>query len=305
MPELPDLTVYQSWLERVAVGSSLERLACFNPFVLRTVSPSPADLEGKGLLGVDRLGKRIVFAFEDDIHLVVHLMIAGRFRWYGSATKPNKIVHASLLFGGGDLHLTEASSKKRASIGLYRGRDAVKALDRGGLELLRWNGAKLTPVAGLTEFGERLVFENRTIKRALTDPTLFSGIGNAYSDEILHAGRLSPMRLSRSLDGAETARLYDAVVSTLTGWTERLLKEFAGAFPGPGQITAFRPDFAVHGKFGQPCPTCGAKVQRIAYADNETNYCAKCQNEGRLLADRALSRLLKDDWPKRLEDIAE
>lgn len=306
MPELPDLTVYMAAITKVARGKRLERLDCFNPFVLRTVCPTAAELAGHVLLGVERIGKRLVFEFDSDLFVVVHLMIAGRFRWYEKETKPNKIVHAAFRFESGDLHLTEAGSKKRASIAILRGRESLRSLDRGGLELFETlDTGSIVPCVSVPQFHERLILENRTIKRALTDPTLFSGIGNAYSDEILHAARLSPMRLTQSLDQSEITRLFEAIVSTITLWTERLIGEFSAKFPGAGDITAFRPDFAVHGKFGQPCPVCGAKVQRIAYADNETNYCAKCQNEGRLLADRALSRLLKDDWPKRLEDIAE
>lgn len=306
MPELPDLTVYVLALRRRAVGSTLRRLRFFNPFVLRSVEPAASVFEGRELRGVDRLGKRIVLDFGDGLFAVVHLMIAGRFRWQAGPAKPNKIAHAAFEFEAGTLLLTEASSKKRASITLVSGDEAVRRLDRGGLELFDLTAeGRLRAIVDQEAFAARLVSQNRTLKRALADPTLFSGIGNAYSDEILHAAKLSPMRLTRSLSPAEIEVLFRATLGTLETWTERLSAEFADAFPGPGQITAFRPDFAVHGKFGQPCPVCGAKVQRIAYADNETNYCATCQNEGRLLADRALSRLLKDDWPRRIEELAD
>lgn len=307
MPELPDLTVYTTCLHRVAVGSRLLKLRHFNPFVLRSVEPKPAAFEGLELKGVTRLGKRLVFDFGEDRFAVVHLMIAGRFRWTAPGpAKPHKIVHAAFEFEPGNLMLTEASSKKRASITLVGSAHDLAKLDRGGLELFDTaKDGSLSPKVDEAAFRDRLFLENRTIKRALADPTLFAGIGNAYSDEILHAARLSPMRLTRSLKEDEVATLFGATLKTLEVWTAKLLSEFSRKFPGPGDITAFRPDFAVHGKFGQPCPVCGARIQRIAYADNETNYCAKCQNEGRLLADRALSRLLKDDWPKRLEDLSD
>jgi len=306
MPELPDLTVYILAIKRRAVGSTLSRLKFFNPFVLRSVEPRALAFEGRVLQGVDRVGKRIVFDFGDELFAVVHLMIAGRFRWQAGVAKPNKIAHAAFEFEAGTLLLTEASSKKRASITLVSGREAVRDLDRGGLELFELTPeGRLRAIVDLDAFAERLASQNRTLKRALADPTLFSGIGNAYSDEILHGARLSPMRLTASLTQPEVERLFRATLDTLKRWTEKLVDEFGVSFPGAGQITAFRPDFAVHGKFGQPCPVCGAKVQRIAYADNETNYCATCQNEGRLLADRALSRLLKDDWPRRIEELAD
>lgn len=306
MPELPDLTVYVLALKRMAVGTALRRIRCFNPFVLRSVEPAASVFEGRELRSVDRMGKRIVFDFGDELFAVVHLMIAGRFRWQAGPAKPNKIAHAAFEFESGTLLLTEASSKKRASITLVAGLEAMRRLDRGGLELFELTAdGCLRAIVDLAAFSATLRLQNRTLKRALADPTLFSGIGNAYSDEILHAAKLSPMRLTRSLSSTEIDSLFRATLSTLETWTDRLSAEFADGFPGAGQITAFRPDFAVHGKFGQPCPVCGAKVQRIAYADNETNYCATCQNEGRLLADRALSRLLKDDWPRRIEELAD
>ncbi len=290
MPEIPDIELYLSCIRRVAVGQALTELKAYNPFVIRSVSPSPADMAGRDLVGVSRIGKRIVLEFSSDVFAVVHLMISGRWRWVTGPVKPNKIVHASFAFSEGSLVLTEASTKKRASITLVAGRNGLTRFDRGGLEV----------GASLAEFVERLKTQNRTLKRALTDPALISGIGNAYSDEILHAARLSPLRQTQSLSDRELEVLHRAVLETLALWTTRLKAEFDTKFPGLGDVTAFRPDFAVHGKFGEPCPVCGAKVQRIVYADNETNYCARCQNEGRVLADRALSRLLKGDWPGTL-----
>jgi formamidopyrimidine-DNA glycosylase len=292
MPELPDVELYLSCIRRVAGGQILRSFRAFNPFVIRSVAPKPSDLVDLRLIQVSRIGKRVVLEFETDFFAVIHLMIAGRFRWVQGVAKPNKIVHAAFQFDEGALLLTEASTKKRASITLLRGREGLAAIDRGGLEI--------SP--DYEAFAERLVSENRTVKRALTSPALFSGIGNAYSDEILHAAKLSPLRHTQSLTEDEKVRLHRAILDTLRVWTERLQSEFAAKFPGPGDVTAFRPDFAAHGKFGQPCPVCGAKIQRIVYADNETNYCAQCQNEGRVLADRALSRLLKDDWPRTLEE---
>ncbi len=295
MPEMPDLELYLACIRRVAVGHSLVAMRTFNPFVVRSVTPSVSSLAGRDLLGVSRIGKRLVFEFSDDLFVVIHLMVSGRWRWITGVAKPFKIAHAAFQFEEGALVLTEASSKKRASITVVAGRAALKDFDRGGLEV----------TSNFDDFEVQLRSQNRTLKRALIDPTIFSGIGNAYSDEILHDARLSPLRLSHSLSGDEARRLHQSVLVVIKFWTDKLLVEFATKFPGAGDVTAFRPDFSVHGKFGQPCPVCGSKVQRIVYADNETNYCAKCQNEGRLLADRALSRLLKSDWPKSLDEVGE
>jgi formamidopyrimidine-DNA glycosylase len=262
--------------------------------VVRTVDPPLESLVGSTVLEVRRLGKRIAVGFEGHLWLVIHLMIAGRLQWKPPGAKPlGKIGLACFDFPDGVLVLTEASSHKRASLHVALDEDGLRTHDPGGLEPLE---------VSLEDFATALRAENRTLKRALTQPSRFSGIGNAYSDEILHAARLSPLLLTRSLDAEQVHRLWEATRTTLTEWTDRLRAEFAGRFPGPGEITAFRPDFAVHGKFGQPCPVCGKPVQRIRYAENETNYCAICQNEGRVLADRSLSRLLKDDWPRTLED---
>lgn len=294
MPELPDVTIYIEALAGRIVGCPLLGVRVVSPFVLRSVDPPIQSLVGASVLEVKRLGKRIAIGFEDDRWLVIHLMIAGRLQWRPPNAKPiGKIGLACFDFSDGTLMLTEASNHKRASLYVVDGEAGLAAHDLGGLEPLE---------ATLDEFAAALRAENRTLKRALTQPNRFSGIGNAYSDEILHAARLSPLLLTRSLDADQVQRLWEATRTTLADWTDRLRAEFAGRFPGPGQITAFRPDFAVHGKFGQPCPTCGKRVQRIRYAENETNYCAVCQNEGRVLADRSLSRLLKDDWPRTLED---
>lgn len=294
MPELPDVVVYIEALKTRIVGDRLERLHVLNPFVLRSVEPSIDSIQSKAVLDVWRAGKRIVMAFEDDLYVVVHLMIAGRFRWREHGRKPGfgpKLTLASFEFTSGTLFLTEASSQKRASIQLVRGLAAVRALDPGGLEPLE---------ATLEQFREALSAENRTLKRALTDPHLLSGIGNAYSDEILHAARLSPLKLTRSLSDGESARLYDATRATLLVWIDHLRKELGSGFPE--KVTAFRPDMAVHGRFRQPCPVCGAPIQRIVYAHNECNYCPRCQTGGRLLADRALSRLLRESWPRTLDE---
>jgi formamidopyrimidine-DNA glycosylase len=293
MPELPDITIYLEALERRVVGQPVEEFTLLSPFVLRSVEPAPADILGKRVVRLRRMGKRIVFEFEDDIFLVVHLMIAGRFRWLeGKKTKlPGRISLATLRFPTGVLVLTEAGTTRRASLHLVRGEDALSPFGRGGLEPLD---------AARDDFVARLVSESHTLKRALTDPRLFSGIGNAYSDEILHRARLSPLKLTRKLDEEELTRLYDATQFTLREWIRRLREETGNGFPE--KVTAFREGMAVHGRFNEPCPDCGAPVQRIRYADNETNYCARCQTEGRLLADRALSRLLKEDWPRTLDD---
>jgi formamidopyrimidine-DNA glycosylase len=295
MPELPDVVVYIEALQRHVVGQRLERLNLLSPFVLRSVDPPIDSINGRTITGVRRIGKRIVMEFGDDFFLVIHLMIAGRLRWRVRGQKPGmgpKLILASFQFANGTLFLTEASSKKRASIQLVRGEPALRALDPGGLEPLD---------ATLEQFHGALTRENHTLKRSLTDPHLFSGIGNAYSDEILHAARLSPLKLTRTLSDEEFLRLYDATRATLRLWIDHLRVEVKDGFPE--KVTAFRPEMAVHGRFKQPCPVCGAPVQHIVYADNECNYCAKCQTGGRLLADRSLSRLLKDDWPRSLDEL--
>ena len=293
MPELPDLTVYVERLQALAGGGVLRRIGLLHPFVLRTAQPPVADAEGRRLLGVRRLGKRIVLALDGDLFLVIHLMIAGRLLWkLPGAKPPGRMALAVFEFDAGALNLTEAGKTRRASLHVIQGDAALAALDPGGLEPLEID---------FDAFAARLASENHTLKRALADPHLFSGIGNAYSDEILHWARLSPLALTRSLDDDAARRLFDATRAVLTQWTERLRAE-AGDWPG--QVTAFRPEMAVHGRFGQPCPDCGAPVQRIVYASNECNYCARCQTGGRLLADRALSRLLKDSWPRTVDGAA-
>jgi formamidopyrimidine-DNA glycosylase len=294
MPELPDVTVYIEALQARVIGAPLERLRLASPFVLRSVDPPVAEVIGKPVAAVRRLGKRIVFCFPGSLFAVVHLMIAGRFRWEKRGAKPpGKLGLAAFDFPTGTLLLTEASPKKRAALYLVRGEAALATHDPGGIDVL---------LAPLDTFRAALLSETHTLKRSLTDPRLFSGIGNAYSDEILHAARLSPVQLTNRLTDEEIARLYEATRATLQHWTDKLRADFAGRFPGAGEITAFRPDFAAHGKYGHPCPVCGTPVQRIRYAENETNYCPTCQTGGRLLADRSLSRLLKDDWPKTLEE---
>ena len=293
MPELPDITVYLEALERRTLGHPLQRITLKSPFLLRSVEPPLASAVGRTVAGLRRIGKRIAFDFGDELFLVIHLMIAGRLRWVEPGRKgPGRITLASFGFPHGDLLLTEAGSKRRASLHLLQGETSLQALDRGGIDVLR---------VGLTEFAERLRSESHTLKRALTDPRLFSGIGNAYSDEILHAARLSPLLLTGKLSEQEVARLHNACRETLKHWTERLRQEADGGFPEG--VTAFREGMAVHGRFGEACPVCGSPVQRIRYAENETNYCARCQTGGRLLADRALSRLLKSDWPRSLDEV--
>jgi formamidopyrimidine-DNA glycosylase len=293
MPELPDVTVYVEALEKRLVGHAVEKIRLANPFVLRTVDPAPSDLGGKRVLAVRRMGKRIVFALEDDLFIVVHLMIAGRFRWLAAGAKvPGKLGLAAFDFSNGTLVLTEAGSKRRASIHILRGAEGVAAHDPGGLEVLE---------APFEAFRANLTQGRHTLKRSLTDPHLFSGIGNSYSDEILHRARLSPVQLTSNLKEDELRRLWEATREVLTEWTERLRKETGDGFPE--KVTAFRPEMAVHGRYGQPCPVCGTAVQHIVYADNETNYCARCQTGGKLLADRALSRLLKSDWPKSIDEL--
>jgi formamidopyrimidine-DNA glycosylase len=293
MPELPDITLYLSALTPRIVGQPLQRIVLRSPFVLRSVEPPPASFEGKRVTGLIRLGKRVVLALEDDLFIVIHLMIAGRFRWREPGAKAGgKLVLAVFEFPNGSLQLTEAGTKRRASMHLVSGKASLDQFRRGGLEVLD---------SDLTTFAERLTSENHTIKRALTDPRLFSGIGNAYSDEILHRARMSPLVLTRRLSDQDIATLYEATRATLMEWIERLHRESGEGFPE--KVTAFREGMAVHGRYGQPCPVCGTPVQRIRYADNETNYCARCQTGGRLLADRAMSRLLKQDWPRSIDEL--
>lgn len=293
MPELPDVTVYIYSLRKRIEGSEFLRLRLANPFVLRTVEPAAGELAGKRVVSIERLGKRIVIGLEGDLFIVIHLMIAGRFKWLAQGAKvPGKVGLAAFDFSTGTLVLTEAGSKRRASIHLLRGRDAVRAQDPGGIEVLETD---------LATFSRVLTQRRHTLKRALTDPHLFSGIGNAYSDEILHRARLSPVQMTTNLDEEELARLFKATQETLIDWTNRLTKETGEGFPE--KVTAFRPEMAVHGRYNQPCPDCGTPVQRIVHADNETNYCARCQTGGKLLADRALSKLLKSDWPKSIDEL--
>jgi formamidopyrimidine-DNA glycosylase len=293
MPELPDVTVYVEALRERVVGARLERIRLATPFVLRSVHPPLSDVVGRVVNGVRRLGKRIVLTLEGERFVVIHLMIAGRLHWKeAGARPPAKIGVAAFDFSTGALVMTEAGTKKRAAIHLVRGEAALAEHDPGGLEPLE---------ATLDEFRTALTSESHTLKRALTDPTIFSGIGNAYGDEILHRARLSPVKLTRALTEDEIARLFDATRTTLLDWIERLRREAEGGFPEG--VTAFRPDMAVHGRFRRPCPVCGAPVQRIVYAENETNYCPRCQTGDRLLADRGLSRLLKQDWPRTLDEL--
>ena len=295
MPELPDVAIYVERLAALTVGRPLEGLRIASPFVLRTVAPSAKDLAGAVVETVERLGKRIVIGVAGDRFIVIHLMIAGRLRWKKRGDKiPNKVGLAAFDFPNGTMIFTEASPKKRASLHLVAGRAALADFDRGGLDVFG---------ATLERFTERLRSERHTVKRSLTDPTLFDGIGNAYSDEILHAAKLSPFRMTSSITDDEISVLHRACIDILTLWTQRTRDEVGDGFPD--KVTAFRPEMSVHGKYGQPCPVCGTKVQRIVYADNEANYCPTCQTEGRLLADRSLSRLLKEDWPKTLEELEE
>ncbi len=293
VPELPDVEVYLLHLRRRVVGQELVQVRVASPFLVRSFDPPLREINGRRVLSVRRVGKRIVFDFDGDLHLVLHLMIAGRLRWRPPGTKVTaKVGLAAFDFAAGTLLLTEASTKKRASLYLVRGEDAVRALDPGGIEPL-----DADPAA----FAAALRRENHTIKRALTDPHLLSGIGNAYSDEILWRAQMSPVRLTQKMTDDEFARLHDATQVTLREWTERLARETGDDFPE--KVTAFRDEMAVHGRYKQPCPRCGAPVQRIAYADNEANYCARCQTGGKLLADRGLSRLLRGDWPKTLDEL--
>lgn len=293
MPELPDVTVYREALEARLSSATLTRLELHNPFVLRTFEPRVADVEGRRVAGIERIGKRIVFALDGELFVVLHLMLAGRLRWLAEAAKaPARITLAVLVFDAGRLAFTEAGTKRRASLHIVRGRGALAQFDAGGIEVLQ---------ADLATFSSRLTAANHTLKRALTDPHLFAGIGNAYSDEILHRAKLSPIALTQKLTPEAIAQLYTATREVLEEWTARLRNEAAGRFPE--HVTAFRPEMAVHGKFGEPCPVCGTRVQRIVYAENECNYCARCQTGGRILADRSLSRLLHASWPRSIDAL--
>jgi formamidopyrimidine-DNA glycosylase len=295
LPEYPDIIVYIERLRPRIEGHVLERLRLASPFLLRTVDPPITEVEGKRVLGLRRLGKRIVLSMEPDLFLVLHLMIAGRLRWKERGAKvPGKVGLAAFDFPGGTLVLTEAGTKKRAALYVVRGEAALAGHNPGGVEVLEAND---------DEFRAALTRENHTLKRALTDPRLFSSIGNAYSDEILHRAGLSPLALTHRLSGPEIQRLFHAVRETLLDWADRLRREAGDGFPE--KVTAFRKGMAVHGRHGQPCPVCGTAIQRIVYADNETNYCPRCQTNGKLLADRSLSRLLKDDWPRSIEELEE
>jgi formamidopyrimidine-DNA glycosylase len=293
MPELPDIVVYIEALDQRIVGRRLERVRILSPFLLRTAAPPISAAEGRRVQGLRRMGKRIVLTLEGDLFLVLHLMIAGRLRWLAPKDKaPGRITLALLDFDNGTLAFTEAGTKRRASLHLVQGEAALRQFDMGGLEVLDID---------LASFGQRLKKENHTLKRALTDPHIFSGIGNAYSDEILHRAKLSPLALSATLGDEQVSRLYEATRAVLLDWTRRLRADALEKFPE--KVTAFRAGMAVHGRFGQPCPVCGAPVQRIVHAENETNYCARCQTGGKLLADRALSRLLHKSWPRNLDEL--
>jgi formamidopyrimidine-DNA glycosylase len=299
VPELPDITVYVDSLAARLQGDTLQRVRVLNPFVLRTALPPIGQAEGTRVTGVERLGKRVVLALQSrdgaELFLVIHLMIAGRLRWLAEGAKaPVKGALATLAFDTGTLLLTEAGTKRRASIHLVAGRAALRAMDPGGIDVLQ---------SDLAAFTRQLQTENHTVKRSLTNPRLFSGIGNAYGDEILHRARLSPIVLTRKLGPDEIARLHAATREVMTEWIRRLGAEAESAGGWPAKVTAFHPAMAVHGRYGQPCPVCGSPVQRIVHADNETNYCARCQTGGRLLADRALSTLLKASWPKHIDEI--
>lgn len=295
MPEYPDLEVYLDALRQRVQGQTLQGIRLTSPFLLRTVSPALSEFHGKRVESLSRLGKRLVFGFEGEYFLVLHLMIAGRLQWKASGTPiSGKIQLAAFDFASGALILTEAGTKKRASLQALRGLDALQKLNPGGLEAVGSN---------LADFTHRIRSENHTLKRSLTDPRLFSGIGNAYSDEILHRSQLSPVQLTSKMDDASIARLHQAVQGVMLEWKQRLQTEAKSGFPT--KVTAFHPEMAVHGRYGKPCPVCGEMVQRIRYAENETDYCPKCQNQGRLLADRALSRLLGADWPKTAADLEE
>jgi formamidopyrimidine-DNA glycosylase len=290
LPELPDLTVYLESLAARIANRRLLRVRVLNPFLLRTAVPPLSSVEGRKVESLRRVGKRIVVGLEDELFLVLHLMIAGRLRW--DARTPKNITLAQFEFDSGTLAFTEAGTKRRASLHLVEGKAALEAIDPGGLEVLECD---------LPAFASRLTSENHTLKKALTDPHLFAGIGNAYSDEILHRARLSPIAMTKSLGAQDVACLYSATREVLGEWTQRLRAQASGGFPE--KVTAFREEMAMHGKYGKPCPVCGTPVQRIVYAENETNYCARCQTGGKILADRALSRLLKKSWPRSLEEL--
>ncbi len=296
MPEFPDLELYRSALTARVVGQPLQKVRLGSPFVLRSVEPPLSSSFGRKVMGIRRLGKRLIFALEGDVFLVVHLMVAGRFQWKteSGAKIPGRAGLAAFDFPNGTLLLTEVSTKKRASLHVVGSEPALKQFDRGGLEVLETH---------LDDFATRVRLENHTLKRTLTDPRLFSAIGNSYSDEILHRAKLSPVKLTKAITGEEIARLYEATRTVLTEWAARLEAEFGERWPD--KVTAFRPEMAVHGKYKQPCPVCGSPVQRIVHAENETNYCARCQTQGKLLADRSLSRLLKEDWPTTLDELEE
>ncbi len=293
MPELPDVTVYVECITAKVLGRKVERVRIVNVFILRSVDPPISEVEGHTVRDVRRIGKRIAIGLDDDIWIVIHLMIAGRFRWLKPGAKiPGRLGLASFDFENGSLIVTEAGTQRRASITIVRGEGALAEIDRGGAEPLEIDRET---------FAERLMRENHTLKRSFTDPRLFSGIGNAYSDEIFHRARISPIKLTSRLTPDEITLLYNATREVLIEWTDRLRKEAGGEFPA--KVTAFHEEMAVHGRFGKPCPVCGTAVQRIRYASNETNYCARCQTDGRLLADRALSRLLKQDWPRSIDEL--
>jgi len=293
VPELPDIELYLHALQSRIVGQRLERIRLASPFLVRSIDPPLDHVNGKAIRALRRLGKRVVWNLEGDLFLVIHLMVAGRFKWLDRGAKiPGKVGLAAFDFENGTLVLTEAGSKRRASLYLVRGEQGLAAHNPGGLEVLS---------SSVKDFGEALTRENHTLKRALTDPHLFSGIGNAYSDEILHSARLSPFKQTGGMSDEEVRRLYAATRLTLSQWTRRLQREAGNEFPE--KVTAFREGMAVHGRYRQPCPDCGAPVQRVVYAANEANYCPNCQTGGRLLADRSLSRLLRDDWPRTLEEL--
>ncbi len=293
MPEIPDLELYRSALETRVVGQKLERVRLGSPFLVRSVEPPLTSTFGHVVKGTRRVGKRIAFELDNELFIVIHLMIAGRFQWKPPNAKlPGRAGLAAFDFANGTLLLTEVSTKKRASLHVVQGEAVLSQFNRGGLEVFS---------AKLDEFANRVRLENHTLKRTLTDPRLFAGIGNAYSDEILHRAKLSPVKQTRTMTGEEIARLYEATRTVLQEWIDRLRHETGTDWPE--KVTAFRPEMAVHGKYGQPCPVCGSTVQRIVHADNETNYCARCQTGGKLLADRSLSRLLKEDWPATLEEL--
>lgn len=295
MPELPDITLYLHALDQRIVGQTLEGVRLTTPFLLRTVDPPLSDAQGRTVQGVERIGKRIAIGLDGEFFLVIHLMIAGRFRWAAKGGKaPGKIGLAAFDFGNGTLLLTEAGTTRRASLHVIQGGGNLRAFDRGGIDVFQ---------SSTEEFAAAMRRENHTLKRSLTDPRILDGIGNAYSDEILHRARLSPLQLTSKISDEALATLHQAAKDILREWTDRLISETGDKFPE--KVTAFRPEMAVHGRYNLPCPDCGSPVQRIRYAENETNYCATCQTGGRVLADRALSRLLRDDWPRTLAELEE